>query len=353
MKVRIKRSLLASKRLKYLHPPDDIEKNMATNYETALHHFQSKRIAAAKPLFANALEEDSGNLDALYKFGICQFRLQEFKQAEDSFRSVTENDPEHFEAWYYIGLSLERQGSANDAQIYFRMSLRINPGFAAARKKMGLEEAGHSQLNLGEAAKTSRSTIEQSQENPKKEIETKLPDGPGELLYSSRRRRLGSFPFYIAILFVGAVMLVYFGTDQMFGMTSNRPNTIGLTAVIRLLLIIFCPILLIDMILRSLYTKNKFYERRIDIFRGILFRRQVSIWLYQIIDLEFSRNPIDLITQNATITVKTETDNFRITGLIPSRGGKRIKSVKFTERLFEELRLAVRDQRGIVKKLFV
>ena len=82
---------------------------MKTDYESALTHFQSKRIAAAKPLFAAALEEDPGNLDALYKFGVCQFRLEEFKQAEGSFRSVVEKDPEHFKAWYYIGLSLERQ----------------------------------------------------------------------------------------------------------------------------------------------------------------------------------------------------------------------------------------------------
>lgn len=325
---------------------------METNYETAIHHFQSKKIAAAKPLFAAALEEDQGNLDALYKFGICQFRLHEFKQAEDSFRSVIDKDPEHFEAWYYIGLSLERQGNVDDAQIYFRMSLRINPSFVAARKKMGVEETGHSQLNPGEDAKTSRSTIEHSQENSKKVFETKLHPGPGELLYSSRRRRLGSFPLHIVILFVGSVMLI----SLFIRLSTIGPNTRGsgaMAAVIGIPLIIICSILLIDIILRSFLTKNEFFERRIDIHRGILFRRHVSIWLYEITDITYSRNPIDLITQNATLTVKTDTDTFRITGLVPSRGDKRIKSVKFTEQLFEELRVAVRDQRGIVKKLFI
>ena len=117
---------------------------------------------------------------------------------------------------------------------------------------------------------------------------------------------------------------------------------------------VFVSIVFIDLLVRSRLTKYIIYEKRFDIKEGILFRKHLSCWLYEITNISFSRNPINLITGDSTITIEAEGLKYKLTGMsAPKTPGSRSSALKFMQSLFETLRNTVREERGRVKKIWI
>lgn len=302
---------------------------MSLDYEVALKNFKGNKILEAKMQFQSIVREDSENIDACYKLGICEFRLKQFKRALECFRTVIFLKPDFAEVWYYLGLTQERLGENKSAETNFRMALKIDPNYELSKKKLGIERSPIQEQ--GKASNRDNSK-EQSSEGF---FETSEEALPGRLLYKSNRRRFTSFSVHMIILMftvlVGTLLLIEFD------------------APIYLLLPIFP---LLDLIPRSYRTKYEIRERRIDIYTGIFFQKHVSVWLFQIEDIEYTRGPINLLTKNACIRFVGLGKKYFITGMIPPIKNSGVNSVTFTKSLFEDLRNVVKDERNEIKKMW-
>ena len=96
--------------------------------------------------------------------------------------------------------------------------------------------------------------------------------------------------------------------------------------------------------LRSRASRYTFFERRIDIAEGVLFRRFQSVWLYEIIDVEYSRGPLELLMATGRITIQTKGHQFRLVGL---GNGRRMK------KLWATLRDTVLFERREMKQVWI
>lgn len=293
----------------------------------------------ARPLFAEVVESSDDNFEALYKLGVCDFRLKKFKEAGASFSALIEVEPKNSLAWYYLGLTKERQGDKDKAIEKYHMALLIDPDLDVAQKK--LAELGIEPTIVGEPKRTV--------------FETQDEDGPGMLLYSSKYRRPTSFSTHIAILVFSSIFFTLLYLDAYLNIISIYSRDIfGSIAdsfgLMLYMIIIFLPTF-VDLILRSVTTKYDIYERRIDIRKGILFHTHISIWLFEIVNIKLSKNPVDLLTRNSRIALQTQDGSYSLLGLVkPKNEGE---SNNFTLALFNELRSAVREQRGAVKKVWI
>ncbi|WP_293268170.1 tetratricopeptide repeat protein [Neptunomonas sp.] len=310
---------------------------MESKFKLANQYFNKNQITLARPLFAEVLENSDKNFEALYKLGVCDFRLEKFKEAGDSFSALIEVEPRNSLAWYYLGLTKERRGDKDKAIEKYHMALLIDPDLEVAQKKL-------SELGIEPTvADQPKQTVFQTQDE----------DGPGLLLYSSKYRRPTSFSIHIIMLLIGSVLflILFLDLDKRLIHTyfGRFRDIIGFAAII-----FFLPTF-VDIILRSVTTKYDIYERRIDIRKGILFRTHTSIWLFEIINIELSENPVELLTRNSRIALQTQDKSYPLLGLVkPKREGKsKLRTINFNLALFDELRSAVREQRGAVKKVWI
>lgn len=324
---------------------------MTTEHRRAMELFSEGKIAAAKELFSRVLVEENGNAEARYKLAICEFRLKNFPIAQQSFQAITSADPEHAEAWYYLGLCCERQGDTEAAHMHYRFALAAKPDFAEAQHKLGANGSTvppgriAGRTSEGDGVKATRDVSQGTVPRPGQAVfTTKEEDGPGRLLYGPSRRRVSSMSEHViilAILFVGmavGVWLALVGGAALGG------------AVVGALFLLSAVGFLVHMLLHAYFTKYLLYERRLEVKSGILFRTHVSIWLFEITKIDYTRNPMQLLTRNASLRVQSDKEEVNLVGLkSPTQTG----SLAFSEALFEELRNAVRDQRGTVKKIWI
>lgn len=283
--------------------------------------FKANKISAAARLFEEVLKQDPENMDAKLKLGVCRFRQKSFELAETIFRQLTATNHQNFNAWYYLGLCYERHGKPKDSITAYRIALAINPNFEAAKKKLK-EQLQHP------ASETAVFKSEPS-------------EGPGEILYKANHRRISSFTTHCILigLLLGGGLLLY--------IVHNSPSALAL------LFLAIGVFILIDVVLRSRFTKYILYERRIDIKKGILFRDHSSVWLYEITGISFSRNPLNVVTGDSRITLDTGHAKYELTGMTAPKTSSGWSTLKFTQSLFDELRNTVRDERGNVKKIWI
>lgn len=299
---------------------------MNKNYQQAEDFFKQHKIKAAMPLFEKVIDKEPDNIEARYKFGICLYRLKEFSNAEQVFSDVTAIDNSHHGAWYYLGLALESQKKKKKATKAYKMSLAISPDFEAAKKKIkGSNTTPRESISIGEGA--------QSQPD----------EGAGQIKYSIKRRRMGSFSRHAALIILSPLVATF---AVELNSSFDEVAIFSFSAMI-------CFAIIIDLFLRSITSKYIIYENRIDFIHGILFKKHQSIWIFEITNLSYHRNPWFLLTRNATINIESEKGNYALTGLSPAKKENRKGAVQFSKMLFDLLRNTVRTQRGEIKKVWI
>lgn len=313
-------------------------------YNKGLSLFRSGAIREAFPYLLEAAGSEPDNKEAAFLLGVCSFRMKEFERAEDLFRSVIALDNQHYRAHYYLGLSLERQGRTKDAITQYKFTLIIKPGFREAEAK--IHQFGNTPVltsvdNGGEALAAQVDGIKQPRPPGEQEL------GPGALLYTVNRRRTSFFRYVISTLMILALCFVAVILVQKSGRPPNDTDELGhLLLVIAAVIFLF---VLADMVLRPRYTTLSVYESRLDLASGILFRKQRSIWLYEIVGVSFSRGPWLFLTNSGQINVETGGGvTPRSTDKLVGYGNK-----KFMELLWHEIRDAVLVERRSMKRFFI
>jgi len=320
--------------------------------------FDKRDYVAAARLYGPMAPAD---LHAAYRLGLCHFRLKDFAAALRAFRAAIDYHPEDARSWYYLGVCAERTGDTAAAIPAYRMALRLDPTLSQAREKLlaldpgaalpsdGLAQSSSGTAQLSEPVAPPHSEFARENATQPQNAPEPIPDDdtghPGELLHVSRRRRIGSFTSHFILL--GSPIIVFF---LNFPLVFFSGGVLGLhLGFILNLAILIWVFVLAEVILRSYLTRVSIYERRIDIADGILFRRQRSVWIFRVQDLQYRRNPITLLTRNAAIRLETENGRVDLLGLTPPKGSS---AVVYANDLFDELRIAVRNQRGKIKRIF-
>lgn len=295
--------------------------------------FKANRINAASKLYEKVLKSDGGHLESRFKLGVCRFRQKRFSEALQHFDIVLRYQAHNHNAWYYKGLCFERIGSESKALEAYRKTLEISPDFKLAKQKLIKEQDS----NSGES----------------KIFKEQIKEGPGEVIYEEQSRRLSSYTLHwvlVIIVYSSAVILTFAIYDFIYFRFSHFLRFLVASSIIMIPLFI-------DLFLRSYNHRYILYQKRIEIKKGILFRKHQIFWLYEVTEIRLTQNPWYVITENYSIDFQTgrvgKDKKFTLRGLKKPKESTKITTKEFTKMLFQEMLNAVREDRGEVKKIWI
>ena len=159
----------------------------------------------------------------------------------------------------------------------------------------------------------------------------------GDLIYSGRR---GMRSFHTQWLWLLVSLLVCVPASIFAGAAGSPAGMLLLTL----------PFLIWLSLLRESYSwRYQIYQHRVDFETGLLSKRKHSVWLWQILNVEYNRSQMGWLTNTAAVQIladkrrgnqDAESASFEIIGL----GG-----ASFMEQLWEELVDAALVQRRAIK----
>ena len=77
------------------------------------------------------------NIDQTFKLGINALKEKDLIEAEKIFNLLVAKDPNNSEFNHFLGITLQLLNKVNDAIIYYKKSIEINPKFSEAYKNLG------------------------------------------------------------------------------------------------------------------------------------------------------------------------------------------------------------------------
>ena len=280
---------------------------------------RQNRILDAEPLLDRLLEGSPTDTDALYLRGVCHFRRKDFPAAEAAFRRLLTEDNTHANGHYYLGLCLERQDNETASLEQYHFVLALQPDHRQALSK------------LGATAADGNTDGPRPREGGTGPIEETSPD-PGQRILEGHRLFRTTLPLSVLPVLVFAAILA-----KLASLGLGIP---GFGVFIGALLLL-SPV---DAWLRSRATRYVVWQRRLDLQQGIVFRKEHSVWTYEIENVEFSRGFWLMLMRSGRITIEAKGQKHRIVGL----GNHR-----FMRKLWNELRDAALVQRRGMKKWWI
>lgn len=325
----------------------------------------------AMQLLRQHLSSTPGDQKARYLLGVAAYRSGDNGTAERAFSELVAQTPTLVPALYYLGITVARMGRVDEARHWLSSALSVDPSYTAARERLA-------QLTPVQPGPTAE---------PAKKAEQAARLTPGGMLHSGRRRissYAGRFLFAAIIGGGGATVLLtyepgrlrwmaermtfpspsYFadllervrGTpleamtqrdlDNALAQVAATSSVLDIALVIAAIaLSVLAVLLVVHAILAAGMTRYDVYQRRIDVARGVLNRRRISVWLYEITDVQL-RQPVWLtLTGNAEVRLILEdTSKVKITGF---------GSTKEQLSLWEEIRDAALIERRELKSIWV
>lgn len=322
-----------------------------------------------------AIEETPSDFRPAFLMGVCLFRQRRFAEAEYWFNRSIALHGAGAHAHYYLGLSRERLGNSAGARRCYEQALEMQPGFPEALKKLeameptrsvegGIGGNTHSPASDGPATVVPRTPpreggVARQPKAPRMQAappsldemtQAELRD-PGKLVHRGHRR-WQSFSFSaiaLGLLVIAAAWFWVLATDEVDSFRHTTDTALALT--------VLAGIVTASLAVRSAATRYDFYERRIDFQSGVLWRRRVSLWMYQIEDVWLTRTPMNLLTGDAKVHARARGQE------APTRRGSRrgaghfaivgLGNQKRMKALFAELRDAALVERRGMKNWFV
>ncbi len=285
---------------------------------------QARNYGPAATLLGKYLRGSPNDVDALYLYGTALYRTNRNAEAEGVFRRWANLAPTNADAHYSLGITLARLGRDEEARESFQQALVANPGFAPALQRLN-ELASDNKATGG--AKVEEVDMDQLT--------------PGVLLVSGHRRLssyLGTFLLAALVAVAGLLLLTSYREGRMrwlaehlqipsvgflraryqqTGQEAHRrellnaiANANGISEFFDKLLIgaavallLLAAVMVAHALIASPLTRYDVYERRIDVEKGLLFRQQLSGWLYEIVDVELRQSPMMTLSRNAEVRV--------------------------------------------------
>ncbi|MGH9112434.1 MAG: tetratricopeptide repeat protein [Acidimicrobiales bacterium] len=340
----------------------------------------------ASRVLAQRLKGSPADGEALYLYGTALYRSGKDARAEAAFRRLVSLAPNDARAHYSLGMALARLNRVDEAGHSLSRAVQLDPRHQRARQAL-------TRLSQGSTSVSGKPAGSQPSTPPLEDADHLTP---GHLLGRGHRRVSSYAGRFLAAALVGAAgfgllvtyqpgRLRWFAERPPFQLPSldflrDRFETTGqeahrreledaLTNVvsrsdlfdtiligIAVALVVLAAALVVHAILAAAHTEYEVYERRIDVKRGVLDRRRMSAWLYEIVDVELRQTPMLTLSDNAEVRIHLPQTGYAK----PSRFNDRTKlriigfgSTSDQERLYREIRDAALKERRIMRRWYL
>ncbi len=301
---------------------------------------ESGKIQEAIDILENIININHEVSHAYFLLGVGHFRTKKTESAAKYFRkAISLNVDDHFSN-YYLGLVHEQNNNIKEALKHYRIALLINPNFSEALEKINKIAPKEAQ-DLGETSPNDRSLAKTIQENGTFDSKKKIA---GDLLISKHPRLRSLIGWFLSIMLIGLFFISEI-PERRFFHYFDEGSLVALA--------IYFIIALIITFIKSRTTKYSIYQRRIDLKTGILFRKEISIWLYQIQEVSLKRGPLNILTSDAKVCIRATL----MEQLIRAKPGqyviKGLGNYKQMKQFYQELRDASLVERREMKSVWV
>lgn len=306
------------------------------------------QIQVGKTLLRVTAPDEPADAQARFLRGLEIFRSGDHERAERELLAATARDDRHAWAWYYVGLTRDRRGDQDAAVEALQRAVRSQPDLKPARDKLlalgGASAVPDRPAEQAPKAKPKPGTLAQILDSNMREgvPERSEEQAPGDVLWAGRRRVLSCMAQPSAWTWIVALAC---GASLGVAVASGQPGSLAAAAVM-----VALALDLPSYFLRSATTTYTVYERRIDIRQGIFVRRERSVWLYDVENVEYTRSFWEMLTGDATITLTPEERNMKPREPITLRGPGNYRQVHW---LFEQIRVKALVERRAMKNLWV
>ncbi len=107
-----------------------------TNIEWSKTQIEKKNYNEAIKVLTNLLKKDRRNYQISFYLGIAKYNIGEYRESEKLLRKTIKLANDHFLAHYNLALCLEKQDKTPEAIEMYKQTLRINPNYENAKKKL-------------------------------------------------------------------------------------------------------------------------------------------------------------------------------------------------------------------------
>lgn len=326
-------------------------------YDEAAALFKAGDWARARNVLGECVDLRPVHIGARFGLAMCHVKLGDDTSAESLLRALLADRADHLQAWRQLAWLLTRRGRGSEARAADEQIRRLLPGDAEAVRALSSSDAGRAR-EARPPADARPGTAGTSGRSPVATLADDLDDAGGEadrelagrVVCRGRRSLLSHRRLWLAI-----VLLLYFplaglakrGAEGIPGAGVLFAQLHGLGYAV----VVISAILVVDALINSLASAYVVRERRLEITTGVLFRTRRFVWLYDIQELQYMRDPVLMLAGTAQIKIKldettpvTLKKSPRITGL---------GSAGFMQRLFDRLQPMVLKERRAMKKAFI
>jgi hypothetical protein len=254
-----------------------------------------------------------------YSEALARYRAGDVVGAIDLLRICHARDQSHFGTLYGLGMCYARIGDRDEARHWLLAAHQIDAqhaGVAQAIAALGRAQATApgQPAPIGPVRAPAGSPSPASAYGPRRkpslahELDGDAPIDanhlPGKLLLRGHRRLLSHKRLLIGLLALSTAFVAARDRSEIppsdAASMAARSGLQGLL-VVSLILAILC---ILGAVLSQALTHYEVYERRVDITRGVLFRKRQLIWLYDILDIELFQTPMLMLAGTGTLILQ-------------------------------------------------
>jgi len=332
----------------------DLDKNMISTLDSiitsSMQSFSEKQYFKALdyilPLLKNCLDPMSKKASNYHIQKLKKMKSQALGIAGLSYFYSNQSQ----ESVLYL-MQYEQQADANKIE-YMREPV-IDALQAMLKESTNPKDREYARQYRDEIIESKRKDPEQRAEKIK---QLGLRDPGAKLCEGHRRFRSFAGRILILLPFIGPWTVLY---DELMKNSLREQEYFLFFLPLTLLL----PLCFLVVVLQSFATRYVFYERRIDLYRGILFRKVDSIWLFHVLNVNYRRGPINFLTNDAKVEIVADIVSdlgppgsrgkiITITGMRSSKYGLK-GNKKDMYAFFEEIRDAAIVERRGMKNWFI
>ncbi len=251
-----------------------------------------------------------------YSEALARYRAGDVAGAIELLRICHARDQSHFGTLYGLGMCYARIGDRDQARRWLLAAQQIDAehaGVVQAIAALGRaqEAAAGQPAPIGPARAPAGSPPPGSAYGPRRkpslahELDGDAPIDanhlPGKLLLRGHRRLFSHKRLLIGLLALFTAFVA--ATDRSAIPSSSTASMAARSGLQELLVasLILAILCILGAVLSQALTHYEVYERRVDITRGVLFRKRQLIWLYDVLDIELFQTPMLMLAGTGTL----------------------------------------------------
>lgn len=291
---------------------------------TAAEMMTTGRVTEAEQTLRRLIEQLPDSVPARYSLGMLRLKRGDTAEAVSLLESAVLREPSHVRSLLGLGQAQLRAGDRDSARHCLVEVLRLHPEHRIARAELAAldhaEAATRPTIPRGTASGAAAGPQAGPSASP-----TGVPSAPagpptvsgmlenldtfdeeglrGAILERYRRRLSSHVTLFLGVLLAAAAALPGLAANAAH-LDPEAQQTLNNSAHTLAILIAAAGVALVGYaVLSSLTTRYAFRERAVDLTSGVVFRKQRTVWLWDVVEVDVVRNPVLLLTGTASLVL--------------------------------------------------